>query len=231
MFKENFISMIFAAGGIGSRMESPVPKQFLPLGGKTIALHSFELFSGMEAIDEIVVVCAPQFQSQFYTTKKPVCFASPGTRRQDSIYNGLKAANPKAKILCTHDVARPFIDQETVSRLLEKALEIGAATLAAPVVYTIKQSCANGHVKQTLDRSNLWEIQTPQAMRRDLFERGFSLVAELKSTVTDDVSLAELLAEPVAIVPSKRSNLKITTPTDLAIAKVLFEQATNPKIF
>ncbi len=222
MLNEKFITMILAAGGIGSRMGLAVPKQYLPLAGKPIALHSFDLFCSMEEVDEIIVVCQEPYRKLFFSSRKPLFFADPGKKRQDSIFNGLSRSSKRADLICTHDAARPFIEKEVFLALLEKGLFVGAATLAAPVICTIKQSDANHIVEKTLDRSSLWEIQTPQALRKDLFLRGFEYANENKIDVTDDVSLAELLQAPVALVPSPHRNFKITTPFDLAVANTLY---------
>ena len=212
--------MIIAAGGIGSRMGTTTPKQYLLLSGKMIALYSFELFCQMEEIDEIIVVCESAFRSFFFCSHKLISFADAGIKRQDSIFNGFRKASKIASIVCTHDAARPFVEKEAVLSLLNQTLKIGAATLVAPVICTIKQ-CKNGLVENTLDRSRLWETQTPQAMRRELFEQGFVNVQSKNLDVTDDTSLAELLNKPVAIVPSSHRNFKITTPIDLAVAQEL----------
>ena len=221
--------MILAAGGIGSRMGAPIPKQYLPLSGKPIALYSFDLFCKMDEIDEIIIVCEHEFRPLFSSAQKPIRFANPGKRRQESIFNGLSAASQNATIICTHDAARPFVERKEILALLEKTLEIGAATLASPVICTIKQCREDRVVKKTLDRSHLWEIQTPQALRRDSLEQGFAFAAANNIEVTDDTSLAELLHLPVAIVSSPRRNFKITTPDDLAIAQALCTEqcATN----
>ena len=213
--------MILAAGGIGSRMGASTPKQYLPLSGKPIALHSFELFCEMDEIDEIIVVCDDEFRPLFSSTRKPILFAKPGKRRQDSIFNGLCAAFKNASIICTHDAARPFVERNEIRTLLEKTLEIGAATLASPAICTIKQCHEDRIVEKTLDRTKLWEIQTPQALRRDCLVQGFAYALANDIEVTDDTSLAELLHQPIAVVPSSRHNFKITTPDDLAIAQAL----------
>jgi len=220
LFNKNFISLIFAAGGVGSRMGSLIPKQYLPLAGRPIALHSFSLFDSMDEIDEIIVVCEPE-RRHLFNSKKPLRFALPGPRRQDSIRNGLSAVSPNASIICTHDAARPFAATQDILKLIQQTIETGAATLAAPVICTIKQASRERIVEKTLDRSHLWEIQTPQGLRRDLFEKGFAYAEKNKIEVTDDTSLAELLGHPVAIVPSPHRNFKITTPTDLAVANTL----------
>jgi 2-C-methyl-D-erythritol 4-phosphate cytidylyltransferase len=224
LFKENFITLILAAGGTGSRMGASTPKQYLPLSSKPIALHSFDLFCQMDEIDEIVVVCEPSYRSLFQSTKS-IVFADPGKTRQQSIFSGFFKASKKASILCTHDAARPFVEKAQVVALLEKALEVGAAALGAPLYCTVKQTKENLLVDKTLERSTLWEIQTPQALRRDRFERGITEALARKLDLTDDVALSELIHEPVAIVPSNRRNFKITDPTDLTLAELLC--ATN----
>jgi 2-C-methyl-D-erythritol 4-phosphate cytidylyltransferase len=212
--------MILAAGGVGSRMGASIPKQYLFLSDKPIALHSFELFCQMEEFDEIIVVCEPQFRSLFSYADKPIFFADPGKRRQDSIFSGFCAASKRASIVCTHDSARPFVEKKEILALLDQALEFGAATLGAPVLSTIKKCRSNRIAEATLDRSSLWEIQTPQALRYDLMKRGFGLAADRNIDVTDDTSLAELIGAPVVVVPSPHSNFKITTPTDMAVATI-----------
>jgi 2-C-methyl-D-erythritol 4-phosphate cytidylyltransferase len=221
LFKENFITLILVAGGSGSRIGSLIPKQFLPLAGKPIALHSFDLFCEMEEIDEIVVVCAPEFRSLFSCKSKPLFFADPGRRRQDSIFSGFWKTSKQASIVCTHDAARPFIEKKAVLSLLEETLKTGAATLGSPVVCTIKECSPNRCVAKTLDRSKLWEIQTPQAIRREIFAKGISLVQDKNLEITDDTALAELLQAEVAVVPSSPRNFKITHPQDLLVAEAI----------
>ena len=90
------ISLIFLAGGSGSRMGAQIPKQFLPLGDKIVACHSFDLFASTPEIDQMVVVCEPAYRQFFKEKDKPLCFALPGPKRQDSVYHGLKQCDPKA---------------------------------------------------------------------------------------------------------------------------------------
>lgn len=209
-------SVILLAGGTGSRMQSTTPKQFLEIDLKPIACYSFELFLQIPEIDEIIVVCAPDFRSCFKSNSKPVVFALPGERRQDSVFNGLQASSHP--LICIHDAARPFIDASLVSRVLAAGHHYGAATAAMPVKFTIKEVDTDQFVRNTPDRNLLWEIQTPQVLHREILIQGFAHAHQNKLTVTDDVSLAELINKQVKLVEGSHTNIKITVPSDLAIA-------------
>src|SRR5580693_7600342 len=125
---------ILLAGGQGSRMNSPVAKQFLELEKKPLILYSFEIFLKAPDIDEVVVVCSPDYQYLFKTDeKKRVTFALPGVRRQDSVYNGLLASSKEATLVCVHDGARPFVTQDAIIRTIEAAKSVGAAAVGMPV--------------------------------------------------------------------------------------------------
>lgn len=213
-------TLIFLAGGIGSRMGAPIPKQYLLLNHKPIALYSFETFSKCPLITEIVVVCEPEHQHFF---SGPVRFAKPGPARQDSVYSGLLEATQE--IVLTHDSARPFIESKYLPPLLEAVRRTGAATLATPVTSTIKQCQTNRIIEKTLDRTLLWDIQTPQAMRRELFFQAFAHVKKHNLSVTDDLSMVEAMGHPAEIVPCTPRNFKITTPFELAVAETIC--ATN----
>ena len=215
-------SVILLAGGIGSRMHLPMPKQFLALGEKPVALYSFELFLSLPEIDEIIVVCAPNFREFFNYSNpnlKSVLFALPGNRRQDSVFNGLQASSNE--LICIHDAARPFIDKKLVLRVLESGQQYGAATVAMPVKFTVKESDTQNFVTNTPDRAKIWEIQTPQVLHREILTQGFEHAHQHHTTVTDDVSLAELIGKKVKLVEGSHTNFKITVPADLTIANHL----------
>lgn len=208
------ISLILLAGGKGTRMKSSIPKVFLPLKDKLLILHSYELFSSMEEIGEIIVVCPAKFHSHF---PQGTLFANPGKERQDSVQNGFSKTS--GDFILIHDGARPFITREEVQKLLKEGLSVGAATLGAPTKNTIKQVGANSLVEKTLDRRLLYEMYTPQLLRRDLLEKGLNAAKNQK--VTDDVALAELIGHPVKIVIGSSRNIKVTTPIDLKLAEIL----------
>ena len=207
------VSLILLAGGRGTRVESSTPKTFIPLNGKPIILHSFDLFSSMEEIEEIVVVCPKAYRHLFPAN---TLFASPGKERQDSVQNGFLKTT--GQTLLIHDGARPLVSQRDVLKLLEEGSSVGAATLGAPTKNTTKQVTSTHHVEKTLNRTLLFDIYTPQLLRREVYKKGFEAAGK---TFTDDVSLAENIGHPVKIVLGSSNNLKITTPIDLKLAELL----------
>lgn len=220
-------AVILLAGGIGSRMQSPTPKQFLLLQEKPVARYSFDLFSTLPNVAEIIVVCSPEYHSIFSSSNSDlrISFALPGARRQDSVFNGLQAMTRDCNVVCIHDTARPCITLPLVQRVIVAALEHGAATAAMPIKYTVKECNGDRFVKRTHDRSRLWEIQTPQAIQTSLLKNGFKQVLEDNLDVTDDVSIIELLGHPVKLVEGAYTNLKITTPEDLALAELFIKNS------
>lgn len=207
------ITAIILSGGKGLRMGQALPKQYLPLAGKPVACHSVAVFLAHPLIAQVIVVAAAEYRSLFTSVE----FAEPGERRQDSLLNGLKRA--RHEWICVHDAARPFVTEELVTRLIQEGFETGAATLAMPVKNTLKESDANGFVHHTPDRSLIWEVQTPQFVSKMVLERGFAHAHAHHITVTDDVSLAELVGHPVKLVRGSYQNIKITTPEDLVLCQ------------
>lgn len=143
-----------------------------------------------------------------------------GAERRASVRAGLAEVNPASDLVLVHDGARPFVTPEVVQRTLEAAAQCGAAIAALPATDTLKQVAADGRVSATLDRAQVWLVQTPQAFRRDLLLRAHENVSpELR--ITDDAGLVEQLGHPVQVVLGDADNFKITTPQDLARAERL----------
>lgn len=215
------MSAILLAGGTGSRMNTTTPKQFLPLNGKPIFRYSLELILSIPEIEQVVVVCEPKYRHFF--AHYSVVFAEPGPRRQDSVYNGLMVVAPESEFVCVHDAARPFITKEIVQNVVSAAKEHGAATLGMPIKFTVKECDENLLVKGTPNRANIWEIQTPQVIRYDWLKEGFDWVNRERLTVTDDVSVVEVIGHPVKLVSGSYNNIKITTPDDLSFSEHLLK--------
>jgi 2-C-methyl-D-erythritol 4-phosphate cytidylyltransferase len=203
-------SVILLSGGVGSRFGSSLPKQYHLLLGKEIILHSLDLFLSLE-FPEIIVVCSEQEEPIF--GGKNVIFARQGKRRQDSMLSGLKKAT--LDFVCIHDGARPLVRKEDVIKCYLAAKKNGAAALGTRVADTIKKE-ENGSIT-TLDRASLWQMQTPQIIKRELLLKA----VENLGTVTDDLSIIENFGHTPAIIEGSASNIKITNPIDLQIAEVL----------
>lgn len=217
------LSAILLSGGKGTRMGASSPKQYLPLMGKPIALYSFECLLYSPLICEIIVVCEPTYESLFCGVQ----FAKPGHRRQDSLYNGLKKVSKDCDTVLVHDIARPLLNEEDLQNVILTGEKFGAATLATPVKVTIKEANSDHMVVKTLDRSALYNIHTPQVIKKEILLKGFAVAIEKEITVSDDVSLAELISHPVKLVMGSYDNIKITTPEDLTFAENILRERSS----
>lgn len=216
------IAAILLAGGVGSRMADTTPKQFLQLGEKKIIQYSVDLFCQSNLFEEIILVCSPQYQNLIQiNAKKNVLFAEPGKERKDSVLNALNKVSKKSTFVCIHDTARPLVREENIEELIKAAKQYGAAALGVPIKSTLKK-VQQGFIQCTLDRSQVWETQTPQMMRKDWLQEGYRSIE--KEEVTDDVFLLEKLGKQVKLIFGSYSNIKITTKEDLAIANYFLQQ-------
>lgn len=220
-------SVILLAGGTGLRMESSVPKQYLLVCQKPLALYSFEVLSSLPEVQEFVVVCEPEYAAIFQECALArglkLQIAAPGIRRQDSVFNGIEllSGNP---LVCIHDSARPLIDASIVRRAVKAGEIWGASAVGVKVKSTIKICDGAQVVVETPNRTSLWEMQTPQVVRLNLLKEGFAYVQDHHLTVTDDVSLVETLGKPVKITEGSYANIKVTTPEDLICVEKLIEK-------
>eukprot|EP00854_Cymbomonas_tetramitiformis_P003905 gene3905-4868_t len=179
-----------------------MPKQYLPLSGQPIATYSLDIFSEIESICEIIVVCDPSYRDIFTDFKLkrdiPVKFALPGAERQDSVFNGFQEISGDSELVAIHDSARPLVTSEEILAVFADATEVGAAVLGVQCKATVKE--ASGPA---------------------ILAKGFAYVKENNLEVTDDVSIVEHLGEPVRITKGSYENLKVTTPEDMLIAERL----------
>lgn len=217
------VALIVAAGG-GQRLRAGVPKALVPLAGKTLLQRSVDALCSAESVDEIVValpVGVPAPEGMIGVTG--------GLTRSESVREALSAASEgeDSDVVLVHDAARPLVDVQLIERVIAAAGAAGvdAAVAAAPVSDTIKRAEQGGEplprVTQTLRRSGLWAVQTPQAFRRGALACALSQPVHVLRQATDDASLVEGLGGTVVIVPSSPQNIKITTPFDLQLASLL----------
>jgi 2-C-methyl-D-erythritol 4-phosphate cytidylyltransferase len=224
------ITAIVPAAGIGLRMGNTTPKPYLLLGGKPILAHTLGIFEKIKEIQEVILVVHPDeldyCQEKVispYGFKKVLRLVPGGKERQDSVYNALKALKDEdeLEIILVHDGVRPFVTPEQVCRVIQAARSHGAAVLGLPAQDTLKIVSAEGQIRQTLERQDVWQIQTPQAFQAALLRRAFTEAYSRNFYGTDEASLVEQLQQPVVVVPGSPLNQKITTPEDLALAEAI----------
>jgi 2-C-methyl-D-erythritol 4-phosphate cytidylyltransferase len=223
--REDQVGVILLAGGVGKRMNSSTPKQLLMLHNKTMLERSLSVFLSIATVSSVVVVLDKMYRHHLqHVSDARVTWADPGAERQVSVMNGLVMLNETHSIVCVHDAARPLVTTDEALRCIHEGITHGAATLAVPVKATIKESIDGIFVHRTLDRARLWDIQTPQVARRENLLRGFEKVAAEGLQVTDDVSVIEALGLPVKLCRGEYTNIKITTPEDIAVAEEILRR-------
>ena len=223
---------IVLAAGQGKRMQSAVAKQFLLLNNEPVVCHSLRAFekSNVETIilvtgaDEIEY-CREEIVNK-YGFKKVSAIVAGGKERYHSVYEGLCALSGVLAgdgIVLIHDGARPMITQEIIARTIEEAKAHGACVAAMPVKDTIKVADANGFAAATLDRSTLWQIQTPQTFHYDLVWGAYKKLLSDESYqkgITDDAMVVEsMCGGSVKLIEGSYENIKVTTPEDMIVAE------------
>jgi 2-C-methyl-D-erythritol 4-phosphate cytidylyltransferase len=205
-------------------------KLFLEVAGRPVVAHTWKRFDDAKSIDEIIVVVRAGMEKKFaalarkYKFRKKFQIVTGGAERQDSVWAGLEAAPPKAEIVAIHDAARPCVNNDLIAATVKYAEETGAAVAAHPVTDTIKESADGRLVQRTLDRSQLWAMETPQTFRSDVIRRAISAARAKKMIFTDDTASCELIGQPVRLVSSIAPNPKVTVPGDLAIIEALLRK-------
>lgn len=220
------IGVVIAAAGSGKRMGGTVKKQFLCLKGKPVLLHTVDLFTGLEEVQEIVIVTGAEDMEQTQSLLKPypsIRVVPGGKERQDSVFAGLQALSDSEYVLI-HDGARPFVSRSAIQRLVNTVKVRKAAILAVPVKDTIKQVNDQGMVINTPPRESLWAVQTPQAFHLPLIMDAYAQAYEHGFYGTDDASLVERFGGEVSIAMGEYTNIKITTPEDLWMGEMILSK-------
>ncbi|WP_026673471.1 2-C-methyl-D-erythritol 4-phosphate cytidylyltransferase [Alkalihalobacterium bogoriense] len=222
-------TVIIPAAGQGKRMGAGKNKQFIQVADKPLIVHTLEVFQQHDACSEIIIVANKdevaemQQLAQSYQINKVSNVIQGGSERQYSVERGLEGIANDGIVLI-HDGARPFIKVEHIENVVQKAYEVGAAVLAAPVKDTIKRVQRSNVVEETLERSSLWAVQTPQAFRLSIIKAAHHHAIHTNYLGTDDASLVEYKGGQVVVVEGDYLNIKVTTPEDLLFAEAILKQ-------
>lgn len=229
------VGVIICAAGQGKRMGLGKNKQFLELNGKPLLIHTLQQWEECEQISEVTVVVgqgeeeqvkrligASQFKKRYHTLVG-------GEERQHSVYQGLLSLDDRSSpdVVLIHDGARPFITVGEIEQVLKTVHVRGAAVLAVPMKDTIKKVAKDGRIEETVDRDQLWSIQTPQAFHFPLIWEAHQQAQKEGIVATDDAALVERLGTSVYIVQGSYNNIKLTTPEDIELAEFLLQRRRN----
>ncbi|WP_367105357.1 2-C-methyl-D-erythritol 4-phosphate cytidylyltransferase [uncultured Psychrobacter sp.] len=233
-------AMIVAAGR-GSRFGTDTPKQYFSLQGQTLLQHSVARLGCSRYIHScLLVIAADDRTAHTLNFKLPVSYAIGGNERWQSVYAGLRAiadagANEEDLVLI-HDAARPAVPSTDIDQVIEAAiLEPYGAILAAPAVDTLKESynlstaesisedSNSSYIKRTIDRSTVWQAQTPQVFRIGQLRQVLAYVAKHRLTITDEASAFEHLDMPIRLVTGSRQNIKLTYPSDASLLTAILD--------
>jgi 2-C-methyl-D-erythritol 4-phosphate cytidylyltransferase len=219
-------SAIIVAAGTGMRLGSNVPKAFVKLSGRTMLFYSLVTIRQVTSISEIVITIPEGFETAARAevaaagVDVPVKITPGGVERQDSVRIALELTSAESDLVIVHDAARPLATPAIFESCLTAAMRAGAAIAAIPVSDTLKR-VTNSAITATIARADLWQAQTPQAFRRNILIAAHQRAISEKVVATDDADLAERTGARVEVVEASTSNIKITTPSDLAIVEAI----------
>jgi 2-C-methyl-D-erythritol 4-phosphate cytidylyltransferase len=221
---------IVVSAGTGSRMGGNVSKGLLKLDDIPLVAFSLKIFQMHRSIDAICLVAHQRWLHEYvkvaeaHRIDKLECSVPGGPSRQESVYKGLEEISPFARRVLIHDGARPFIEEQDISNLLEALKEFSGASLGYPITDTVKRCDDKDVVREEISRIGLMGIQTPQAFRfRDIMNA--HIMAQKKGwRATDDTSLLTRMGTPVKIIESKPENIKVTRPGDMYTAELILRK-------
>ena len=228
------VAAIICAAGASSRFGGKRKKPFVDVAGRAAFLRSVELFSDRDDVKQILLAISPDDEElvtvkwganlKFFNVK--ICFG--GDERFDTVKSALELIKDDIDLIAVHDAVRCCATKEWIEQVVAKAGETGAAILACPVVGTMKET-REGTIIKTVDRTVLYEAQTPQVFGAELLKKAYENLKNLdKNKISDDSQLVEMLGEKVSIVETDSSNIKITRPNDIAIAEAILRSRPKP---
>jgi len=223
---EGIVSAIVPAAGAGERLPGDEPKQLRLLGELPVLVWSVRSLAAADGVAEVIVGAAKdrieQVRKLLDATVPFDCkVVAGGAERQETVRRCLAEVRADAEIIVIHDAVRPFVSPQLVEKAIKAAAEKGAVTAALRPLDSIKFEYAAGRIGENLDRERLWQVQTPQAFKKDVIIKAHNQAAENGFKATDDTALVERIGAPVEIVRGERLNFKITTKADWEMASAL----------
>ena len=217
------VAAILVAAGDGQRLGAAVPKAFCVVAGRTLLEHAANRFAAHPDVRDLVIVAPPTLIESASSLVPAALVVAGGHSRQESVRRGLAALADDVDVVLVHDVARPFVPTEVISRVIA-ALSGGAQAVipAVPVVDTVKRVDASDAVTETVERTSLRAVQTPQGFRRSVLVEAHA--ASDGPGVSDDAALVEARGVRVVVVAGADESFKITRPWDLVLAEVVATQ-------
>lgn len=210
MYKDKIVAVIIAAAGAGSRMGGGIPKQYRKIKGKPMLALAAEVFWDCGFVDTVCIVVNKDYDPEILQVLDPnTILTLGGSQRQDSVYNGLRSLPKNTDIVLVHDGARPFVSKEVIQRVLE------GIELSGGAVPCIKPKDTIRNKEGTLNRDELYIVQTPQGFLIELLLEAYETAFDQNFYGTDDASLVDRLGKEVTLVQGSEANRKITTPEDL----------------
>ena len=218
------VSAIIPAAGSGERFGEE--KQFKLFSGRPLIFHTLKLFLQSDYIDEIIVAVPSANVDSTHrdvlsmSAGKPVKVVAGGTRRQDSVKNGIDVSDSDSTLVCVHDAARPFVTEDLIQRSISACEFADGAVVGIPSKDTVKFS-ENGFVKETLDREKIWLAQTPQCFHKNKLLQALYYAETENLTGTDESALMEAMGFSIKLVEGDSNNFKITTKDDWIRAEIV----------
>jgi 2-C-methyl-D-erythritol 4-phosphate cytidylyltransferase len=220
------LSVIIVAAGTSERMG--FDKLFAPLGGKPVIAHTINTFERTNCVDEIILVGRNDSLAELRKLLGPQTkvrhIVAGGALRHDSVRAGLEHVDPAVDFIAVHDAARPLVRPDQTERVFQACRAHGAAALAEAITDTLKRVDVDLVVRESVDRDQLFAMQTPQIFARQLLIEAYQAIVAKNLSVTDEVSAVEYLGREVVLIPNQDFNFKITYPRDLPLAEFVIEQ-------
>ena len=228
-------SAVIVSAGLARRMGG-VDKVLAPLGELPVLVHTLYAFQDCPAIDEVVVAAREDLIVEVgrlcreFDLDKVKKVIVGGKERIHSVQAGLREVDPEAELIAIHDGARPLVTQEIIRDAVTRAALTGAAAPAVPLTDTIKRT-EDGLAVETVDRSQLWAVQTPQVFEAGLIKAAVQKAIDDGELLTDDCGAVERMGMKVTLTSGSPENIKITTPLDLILGEAILQARADERLW